>query len=534
MRRYLFVGVALVVALVVAGCGAGKSAQTASTGGKGSSKPYPELRWGTIAFSGPLDWPRNANGYEIYVQSLVTNGLLEYEADGKVKLGLASSVEHPDATTYVYHLRQVKFSDGKQMTAADVAFSLSRNLLLKESWTKPYWEDVASITTPSRSTVVVKLKQPSAVFEDVVAFSSQVIEKAAAEKLSEKEIGTPGHLVIGAGPWKFDAYQPEAGVQLSRNPYWKGAPQPAQKIAIDLFKTEASMGLAVRSHAIDGAFGYLSPKVFANIPEARMLTTAGINIVLASANTTSPPFNDVHVRRALAYATDTAGMIKAFYPTGTATQDATVLPASIFSGLGSSQQVGEMLGSLPKYEFSLAMARQELAKSAYPHGFSTEIEVEAVASGLVSAAEILAADLAKIGIKAKVRELSGPEAVSVQFSGKTKIVLTEWAAPYFDPEAIMSLFLSPSQVNPPGAGFNTANYKNPKFDRLFSELPKVTGSKRLQMIGQMLKIEGEEAAYWPLYTHLTFSTLSNKYVLPGYSWWTMVLGPWALNVKLAE
>ena len=175
-----------------------------------------------------------------------------------------------------------------------------------------------------------------------------MIEKAAAEKFSEKEIGTPGHMVIGTGPWKFDNYQPEASIQMSRNPYWNGTRQPAEKIAIDLFKTEASMALAVRSHAIDGAFGYLSPRVFANIPDARMLTSAGISIDVASANTTSPPFNDVHVRRALAYASDTAGMIKAFYPSGTATQDATVVPASLFSDLGSSQQVDEMLGSLPK------------------------------------------------------------------------------------------------------------------------------------------------------------------------------------------
>ena len=156
MRRYLLVGVALVLAFAITGCGASKSAQTASNSGRGSSKPYPELRWGMPAFPGALDWPKTPNGYEISIESLVTNSLLEYEPDSKVKLGLASSVEHPDATTYVYHLRSVKFSDGKQMTAADVAFSLSRDFQLKESWIKPYWEGVASIATPNSSTVVVK------------------------------------------------------------------------------------------------------------------------------------------------------------------------------------------------------------------------------------------------------------------------------------------------------------------------------------------------------------------------------------------
>ena len=534
MRKYAYGGLALVVALAVTACGG--SGQTARTlGGTGSSKPYPELRWGSLTFPGVLDWPRSPNGQELAVESLAVNNLMEFAPDGKVKPGLASSVEHPSATTYVYHLRSVKFSDGKPMTAADVVFSLERNITLKEAWLKPYWEDVASIAAPSSSTVVVKLKQPTAVFEDIVAFSGEVVEKASTEKLSEKEIGTPGHLLIGTGPWKFDSYQPEASVELSRNRYWTGEPVTAQKITVDLFKSEASMALAMRSHGIDGAMGYLSPKIFGKLPETRELTAPGITVDFASANTVLPPFNDVHVRRALAYATNAAGMIKAFYPPGTATQDSSIVPDSLFANLGSQSQVGEVLGAVPKYEFNLAKAKQELAKSAYPHGFSTEVEVEAASSGLIAAAEIISADLAKIGIDAKVKEVQGTEVASVMLGGKSKIQLNEIGAVYPDPEGIMSLILSPSQISPPGGGINTSNYKSPKFDRLLAEQIEVTEpSKRLGMIGQMLATEGEDAPLWPLYTHLTFGVLSDKYAISGFSWWSMLWDPWALNIKLAS
>ncbi|MGA8353902.1 MAG: ABC transporter substrate-binding protein [Solirubrobacteraceae bacterium] len=478
-----------------------------------------------------IDFPRDPSGQELTVESLAVNGLMEFEPDGKVKLGLASSVEHPNATTYVYHLRQVKFSDGKPMTSADVVFSLERNTVLKESVLKPYWEEVASITAPNRSTVMIKLKQPNAVFEDIVAFSGQVVEKASTEKIGEKEIGAPGHLLIGTGPWKLDSYQPEASVVLSRNPYWTGAPVLAQKITVDLFKSESSMALAIRSHGIDGADAYLAPKLLDNIPGTHELTAPGVSVNFASANTSSPPFNEVHVRRALAYATDTKGMIKAFYPPGTATQDASILPNSLFTSLGSQQQVNEILGSVPKYEFNLAKAKQELAKSSYPHGFSTEIDVEAVSSNYVSAAEIMSADLAKIGISAKVREVQGDEVTSVMLGGKSKIELNEIGAVYPDPEGLMSTILSPSQIG----SLNTSNYKSSKFDRLLAEQIKITEpSRRLEVIGRLLKVEGEEVPTWPLYTHLTFGVLSNQYVISGFSWWSMFWDPWALNIKLAS
>jgi peptide/nickel transport system substrate-binding protein len=484
--------------------------------------------------AGPLDWNRNVVAL-VTVESLTVDNLMEFEPDGQVKPGVASSVEQPNPTTYVYHLKSIKFSDGNPMTAADVVFSLERNIHGREAWAKAYWEDVASITAPNSKTVVVKLKQPNAIFQRVVAFTGEVIEKSAAEKVNEKELGTPGHLLIGTGPWKLDNYKPEVSAQLSPNPYWTGAARPAQKITIDLFKTEASMALALRSGEIDGAFNYQSPKDFANISGVRQLTSPGATVTLVSANTKSPPLNDVHVRRAVAYASDAKGMIGAIYPHGEAIEDASIIPPSFFGGMGTPSEVNAVQSGLPKYEFDLEKARQELAKSAYPHGFSTEIAVEQVESAAVSAAEILSADLAKIGITAKVHELPSSEAAAVLGSGKSKLEVLTIYGFYPDPEGIMSSILAPSQINPPGSGINIANYRNAEVDRLMPEsLETLNSAKRLQMIGRLLGIVASEAPYWPLYTHASFWALSEKYVMPQLSWWTAEWGTWALGVKLAS
>jgi peptide/nickel transport system substrate-binding protein len=538
MRKCLCASAALVLAIAAAGCGSGKS-QTASTGSgsAGSSKSYPELHWGVITFPGPIDWTKNVStgSQLVAIESLAVQNLMEFEPNGKVKPGLASSVEHPDPTTYVYHIRSgVRFSDGRPLTVADVVYSLDRNVYGKEAWAKAAWEDVASITGQSSSAVVIKLKRPSATWNDVLAFTGEVSEKAQAVQVGEKALGTPGHLPIGTGPWKLDSYKPEASVQLSRNPYWNGSPQPAEKITVSLFKTEASEALALRSNEIAGTFNYLNPRVFSNIPGVSLLAAPGNSVNFIGVNTRLAPFTNVHVRRALAYATDAEAMINALFPGGTATADQTFMPASLFKGLGSEAEVDAMLSSLPKYDYDLAAAKRELAKSPYPHGFTTKIEVEATAGAEVSCAEIFASDLAKIGITAKVDTLA-PDEVAAMFGKKVTIDFNEYYSGYPDPESLMSFLLLPSQIEPPGTGLNFAQFVNEEVNRLEPEsLEAVNPQKRLQLIGKLLHIVGEEAPYWPLYSRKQLGAISDKYVWPSFSAWTMAWTAWAMDVKLAS
>lgn len=535
MKKCLCALVTLVLVVVVAGCGGskGQAGNTASNGAAGSSKQYAELRWGETTFAGPIELLKTIEPSMASAEQLAVQDLMEYEPSGKVKLGVASSVEHTSPTAYVYHLKPVKFSNGTPLTAADVVFSLKRNL--GPVWTKGYWEDVASVSARGSSTVVIKLKRPSAIWEYVLAASGQILEQAQVEKVGTA-LGTPGNLPIGTGPWKLDSYQPEASIQLSRNPYWTGQPQPAAKINISLFKSEASLALALRSGAIDGTFRYNSPKTFENIPGIRQLTAPGDFIVLAAINTSRPPFNDVHVRRAIAYATDVSGMIRSGFPGGAAVESASIVPIGLFGGFSASQ-VKAMLGALPKYHFDLAMAKQELAKSAYPHGFTMKIQAGAIYSNEVQAAEILSADLAKIGITAKLQEIQ-PDEESRLSADSSKLVtmdLAEDGSVYSDPEGMFASFLPASQIGPPGSGLNAASYRNAEVEKLEAqELETLNPEKRLQLIGKMLQAVGSEVPYLPLYTLNGLAAVSEKFVYPTFSVLTSVFTTWALDVKLAS
>ncbi len=535
MRKYVCASLAVALAVALTGCGGSKSSSNggASNGGAGSSKQYSDFRLGELMWQGAASIKTNGWIQTGEMESLVVQNLVEVGPNGQPKLGLARSVEHPNATTYIYHLRSgVKFSDGTPLTVADAVYSLALNKNALALTSSEAWQVVASVSADGDSAVMVKLKRPSADWQNIMAGSSQVIEKAAAEKAGGlKTLGTPQGLPIGTGPWKFDSYTPEVSVQFSRNPYWAGQPQPAKKISVTLFKSEATMALALRSGAIDAAAAYAQPKLFASIPGTHELGGQQDITAWMSMRTTMPPFNDVHVRRAVAYATEVNGLIKAIYPGGNASPAQSVAASPLFDGLGSPSQVSTMLAAVPTYQFNLTKAKQELAKSAYPHGFTTYISYYVSETLLLDIAQTVAADLSKIGITVKIKALQSDE-LSLATEAKDPLVMNEFFS--FTPNAAdsgMATLLAPK------APLNEewADSKNPELGKLLSEATyTINPSRRLQLMQRALEVEAAEEPYLIFFQHKVFVSLSNKYADPYFSYYPSEYSPWMLNMKLAQ
>lgn len=536
MRKCICAGVALVISVVVAACGgsSGSPAGNASSGGgAGSSKQYAELRVGELAWPEGISFKNDGFIPAGQTESLVVQDLVEAGPSGQPKLGLASSVEHPNATTYIYNIRHgVRFSDGRPLTVADAVYSLNLNSG-KSFVVKEAWEDVESVSARGNSAVVVKLKRPNPDWPNIMIEASGIIEKSSDERATNKEkLGAPSGLPIGSGPWKIDNYTPEVSIQLSRNPYWRGPRQPAEKINVSIFKSESEMALALRSGAIDVA-SYYSPTLFSNIPGVHDLIGPANWVIWASMNNSVPPFNDVHVRRAIAYATDADSLIKALVPSGGASPTPTIIPAPLLEGIGSASQIKEMLAVLPHYEFNLQKAKSELAKSAYPHGFTTEALAPVAEPILINVAQAVAADLAKIGVTIKIKTMQNDE---WSRSYQAKMFFNEYLSYVPDvPDQMMSQLLSPSNIYPAGSGSNWPHYRNAEVGSLLTEvLGTVNRERRLRSSSKILKIVASEEPYLPLFIHSTYMALSDKFVSPMLSFYTTVYAPWALDVKLAQ
>src|ERR1700733_5734813 len=149
----------------------------------------------------------------------------------------------------------------------------------------------------------------------------------------------------------------------------------------------------------------------------------------------------------------------------------------------------------------------------------------------------MSADLAKIGITAKLQELEPDEEarLTAESHKLVSVLVSELGSVYSDPEGIFASILPAAQIGPPGSGLNGASYRNAEVEKLEAqELETLNPEKRLQLIGKMLQAVGSEVPYLPLYTLNGLAAVSEKFVYPTFSVLTSILTPWALNVKLAS
>lgn len=158
----------------------------------------------------------------------------DYYDGFKMKPGLAESWELKDETTLVFHLRQgVKFHNGEELTAEDVAFTFGQERLMGEDapakeMAGPFLYNIESVTAVDKYTVEVKAKNKDALFITRFAnFPTQIISKKGYEDAGSWEAF--GKMPVGTGPYKVVEYTEDSRVVLERfDDYW-GADKAAVK-----------------------------------------------------------------------------------------------------------------------------------------------------------------------------------------------------------------------------------------------------------------------------------------------------------------
>jgi peptide/nickel transport system substrate-binding protein len=157
---------------------------------------------------------------------MMADTLVSVDFDMKtVKPGLAESwTISPDGMTYTFKLRgDVKFCDGRPMTADDVVYSFKR-------WIDPANHSPAAfragtvkdISAPDPQTVVYELTEPYSdlMFQLALSFAS-IVDKNSVEKLGQN-FGVQGF--NATGPYCWVSWTPRQDLVLKRNPYYSWGP----------------------------------------------------------------------------------------------------------------------------------------------------------------------------------------------------------------------------------------------------------------------------------------------------------------------
>jgi peptide/nickel transport system substrate-binding protein len=524
--KFRVAAVTAAVAALAAGLGACTSAKSAPA--PSASATIPLLRVGTLSGNSTLN-PLTTQGCATDFCGLFMERLLRFSPANKLEPELATSVTQPDPVTYVYHLRHgVRFWDGHPMTSADVVSSLDYQRA-PGSETVTYYTNVKNIEAVGPYTVVVTLKEPDSGWPYTVAYEGVIFEKAFLEA-HKATLGNPGVLIQGTGPWQVDSFDPTTGIELSANPRWWGGKVPIQHISFKFFATETSEALAMRAGEIDVAFPQAG-LAFKATSGAKLVSWLDNNIGLFGMNIKQAPWNDIHVRRAVAYALNRANIIAANGGTGSATPVHALLPALDLRTIGSQPQVSALISSVPQYSFDLAKAKQEMAQSAYPHGFTASMNTIDYGS-ITNIDQVIAAELGKIGITLKISVIPVAKWVGQVYGPKTfGAMFTTCHSSSIDPSG-MSAYLLGSQAIPAG-GLNIANYDPPSVDSLLAAgVATASPAGRLDIYGQIIKAVAADVPYVPLYQSNAYLALSGKFTLPALGNDSFET-PWALNVKPA-
>lgn len=389
---------------LLAACGSSGTATTTPTasGSPGFSSATPK-KGGTLVYArraatetlDPLQ-NRNGNG-DIFADEIIFNALVRPDPKGSSDLvpGLSDRwTISPNRRDYTFHIRDnARFSNGDPVTADDVKFSLDR---FGDKKLNAIYGVLAvgykSTEVVDQSTVTVHLSQPvSAFLYNISILPAFIVPKKLVEQQGEKFFQKP----VGSGPFVVKEWLQGSHITFVRNPYyWEVGKPYLDDVRYDFTIDDNARMLALQSgqaQAVDGV-------PFSEV--AHLKTDSGVYVQFTTVpyfeglwlNHKRPEFADLNVRQALQYAVDKAAINKTVFA-GTGT-----IPNSVFPAL----RYDATLQQLPPYPYDLNKAKQLMAQSGFPNGFSTTLQYPAGFAYYNRLALILQAAWQQIGVKVKL------------------------------------------------------------------------------------------------------------------------------------
>ena len=430
----------------------------------------------------------------------------------QVEPGLAESwTVSPDGRVFTFKLRKgVKFHSGvngfkptRDFNADDVLFSFERQWKADHPYAKvsggkyDYFadmglnEDLASIDKIDPMTVRITLKKANVTMLANLAMdfasiaSAEYAEMLAKSGKKEQFDQQP----VGTGPFSFVAYQKDAVIRFKANKdYWGPAGEKA--LVDDLVFAITPDPTARYSKLKAGECHFVIAPRPADLPEMqkdpalKLINQPGLNIAYWAFNTQKPPFDKKEVRQAMSMAIDKAAIIKDVY-LGAGQAAKNLIPPTLWS----------YNDAVKDYAFDSAKAKAMLAAA----GVKTPLEIDLwympvqrpYNPNAKRIAEMMQADLAKIGVNAKLVTYEWGEYRKRMQQGEHITGMLGWTGDNGDPDNFF--FLHGCEAARMG-GQNLSKWCNKAFDeRLIKARSLADVKARTKLYQEMQVIEHEEA-----------------------------------------
>jgi ABC-type transport system substrate-binding protein len=438
------------------------------------------------------------------VVEMVFDSLYGYDYQLTLKPVLAAALPEvsADGRSFTVRLKpDVRFHHGRALVADDVVWSFERMLSSKlespgvsyyaaleglDAYRKGEASHVAGIRALDHSTVRFTLTKSDQSFVHTLAmrFAAPVprdVLEADPERFKQHPVGT--------GPFRLTDWDRGVRLLLDRNPHYHqpGLPYLDRVVLEEGLKRDTAF-LRFRNGEVD-IVQSMTPS------DRRMLKTPGFKPYSALSsrsdvyglcmNAELAPFDNVHIRRAVAFAIDRERWARArnfdIRPTGQ------LIPPAI-AGYDAN---------LPNAQrFDLARARAEMRLAGYADGYPEPVTMwigESATSRIYG--ELAQSDLAKVGIKLVLKPVSFP--VYLEATGKPKtaqIMTSGWAMDFPDPSNFLALMSSGAIAE--RDSLNRAFYHQPELDALLDRaLIETDPAKRRAMYREANDFVAREAPW---------------------------------------
>ncbi|RWX74793.1 ABC transporter substrate-binding protein [Neorhizobium lilium] len=415
----------------------------------------------------------------------VTEGLLEFDRDLKPRAQLATEwLVSDDALTYTFKLRRgVKWHDGKDFTAADVAYSL-QTLKTIHPRGRSTFAHVVAIETPDDHTVIIKLDKPTLFMLTALSAAESPIVPKHIYDGSDPATNPANMAPIGTGPFIFKEWVRGSHVAYERNPnYWDAGKPYLDRLIARFIPDQAARSVGFETGELDA--GFRTPVALNDVDRLSQLANVAFesggyeysppNNMCLEFNLDRPTFAIDKVRQAIAHAMDRPAMCKIVFFGKAVPSASPVVP-----GLKAFHN------PMPSpYPFNLEKAKALLDEAGFPlkNGKRFSVTLDHQTDDVVKRlGEFIRATLSRIGVEVTLRGSDLGAIAKRVYTDRDFDMQIASLSPLFDPQlGVQRTYWSKNFVK--GVPYsNATHYANPEVDRLLeASTIEANQAKRVEM-----------------------------------------------------
>ncbi len=444
--------------------------------------------------------------------------LVQMDPDSKMIPGIATSWKAIDATTWEFKLRKgVKFTDGTELTAEDVKFTIDRvpNIPNSPGPFTAYTKMIVGIDIVDPYTIRFRTAAPHPLMPNDLS-TIYIVSKKIATGASTEDFNS-GKAAVGSGRYKLVRYVSGDRIELARNDAYWGDKSPWDKVTFKIIKNEPARVAALLSGDVDA----IEQPPTADLPriksDPKFTVTSKISHRVIYFNfdhlqRVSPfitgkdgkpldknPLTDVRVRRAISKAINRPAIAERV-------MEGQAVP--------SGQLVSEKLfGHVPGLKadaYDPEGAKKLLAEAGYPNGFN--LTIHGPSGRYVNDEKIVQAVaqmLTRVGIISKVE--TAPMAPYSARASKQEFSfhMVGWGASTGEASSPLRSLLATFNRDKGLGAVNWGRYSNVKVDYLIEQaLQQVDDENRRVMLQNATKLAMEDLGLMPI--HFQFTIWATK------------------------